>query len=213
MRAGLTSGHGRPRYLAAMGSYHDGSRRLQDRFDTRELADRLEAVTYRGSLTEDDRARIAAADMFFLATADADGSPDCSYKGGRPGFVRVLSPTEIAWPDYDGNGQFRSLGNVDVRPEVALLFIDWEKPSRLRVHGRARLCLEDSLLASMPGAQLVVRVEITRVFPNCPRYIHGLRRVALSPHAPGDGEGETPPRPAWKDDPRFADALPRRDRR
>ncbi len=192
-----------------MSSYHEGNRALQDRFDTRRLADRLEAVTYRAALTEADAAAVTAADMFFLATADPTGAPDCSYKGGDPGFVQVLSPTEIAWPDYDGNGQFRSLGNLSLCPAVALLFIDWTRPSRLRVHGSARLCFDDPLLASLPGAQLLVRVRIDRVFPNCPRYIHGMQRVAPSPYVPR--EGATPPRPAWKDDPKFSDALPRKD--
>lgn len=193
-----------------MSSYHDGSRRLQDHFDTRRLADRLEAVTYRSAMTDADQAKISAADMFFLATVDEAGQPDCSYKGGDPGFVRVLSPTALAWPDFDGNGQFRSLGNVDVCPDVALLFIDWSGPGRLRVHGRARISFDDPLLASMPGAQLVVHLEVRRLFPNCPRYVHTMQRVERSPYVPA--AGVTPPRPAWKDDPRFADALPAGDR-
>jgi len=193
-----------------MTSYHVGHRRLQDRFETRPLADRLEAVTYRQALSVQDADRISAADMFFLATADADGNPDCSYKGGDPGFVRVLSPGELAWPDYDGNGQFRSLGNIDVHAPVALLFIDWARPARLRVHGRARVSFDDPLLESMPGAQLVVRLAVERVFPNCPRYIHTMQRVSRSEYVPA--EGTTPPRPSWKDDPRFVDALPARDR-
>lgn len=191
-----------------MSSYHEGSRGLQDRFDTRRIADRLEAVTYRAELSEGDARMVSAADMFFLATADANGAPDCSYKGGHPGFVRVVSPRELAWPDYDGNGQFRSLGNVDVNPAVALLFIDWERPARLRVHGRARLCFDDPLLSDMPGAGLVVRLSVERVFPNCPRYIHSLQKVAASPYVPE--LGKVSPRPAWKDDPRFCDALPKR---
>lgn len=194
-----------------MSSYHDGQRALQDRFDSRRLADRLEQVTYRSDLRDEDIARIAAADMFFLATADAEGNPDCSYKGGEPGFVRVVTPTELAFPDYDGNGQFRSLGNVTVRAAVALLFVDFERPSRLRIHGRATLALEDPLLGDWPGAQLVVRVHVHRVFPNCPRYVHTMKRVAPSPYVPRPGE--TAPRPAWKDDPRFASELPRRQER
>jgi predicted pyridoxine 5'-phosphate oxidase superfamily flavin-nucleotide-binding protein len=197
-------------YDRLMSSYNSGSRELQDRFDTRRIADRLEQVTYKNALGESDAAMIRAADMFFLATADANGFPDCSYKGGDPGFVRVLSPTELAWPDYDGNGQFRSLGNVQVKSELALLFIDWERPARLRVHGRARLVFDDSLLEEMPGAMLVVRVEIERVFPNCPRYVHRMQKLAASAYVPR--RGEAPPRPGWKDDPRFADALPAKDR-
>lgn len=192
-----------------MSSYHEGQRALQDRFDARRIADRLEQVTYRGALNERDRAFVEAADMFFLATADPQGHPDCSYKGGDPGFVRVVSDTELAWPDYDGNGQFRSLGNVAVHPPVALLFIDWASPARLRIHGRARLDLEDPSIAQIPGARLLVRVSVDRVFPNCPRYVHTMERVARSPYVPR--AGETPPVPGWKKDERFADALPRDD--
>lgn len=189
-----------------MSVYHDGHRQLQDHFDSRRVADRLEQHTYRGALTDGDRAFVESADMFFLATADPDGNPDCSYKGGAPGFVRVLSPGELAWPDYDGNGQFRSLGNVAVHAPVALLFIDWARPRRLRIHGRARLDFDDPLLAEMPGGQLLVRVAVDRVFPNCPRYIHTMERVAASPYVPS--AGEEPPVPGWKQDARFADALP-----
>jgi hypothetical protein len=189
-----------------MTSYHDGHRLLQDAFDSRRIADRLEATTYHAAMTEGDRAFVEAADMFFLATADAAGFPDCSYKGGDPGFVRVVSDTELAWPDYDGNGQFRSLGNIAIHAPVALLFVDWAKPSRLRIHGRARIAFDDPLLASTPGAQLMVRVAIDRVFPNCPRYIHTMTRTERSPYVPR--AGETPPEPGWKRDPRFAEALP-----
>jgi predicted pyridoxine 5'-phosphate oxidase superfamily flavin-nucleotide-binding protein len=192
-----------------MSSYHEGSRELQDRFDTRRIADRLEAVTYHRELSDWDRALIGAADMFFVASVDPSGAPDCSYKGGDPGFVRVLSPSALAWPDYDGNGQFRTLGNIAACSAVALLFMDWSRPARLRVHGRARIAYDDPLLETMPGAQLVVHFEVERAFPNCPRYIHKLERVARSPHVPA--EGCTPPRPGWKDDPRFVDALPARD--
>lgn len=191
-----------------MSSYHEGHRTLQDHFDARRIADRLETATYHGELGDSDRALVEAADMFFLATADRDGNPDCSYKGGAPGFVRVVSETELAWPDYDGNGQFRSLGNVLVNPSVALLFIDWSRPSRLRIHGRAELHLDDPDLASWPGAQLVVRLAVERVFPNCPRYVHTMTRTAASPYVPQ--AGEQPPVPGWKRDPRFADALPAR---
>jgi uncharacterized protein len=190
--------------------YHEGQRRLQDAFDSRRLADRLEEHTFRTALNADDRAFVESVDLFFLATADGGGQPDCSYKGGAPGFVRALSDAELAWPDYDGNGQFRSLGNVAVHAPVALLFVDFERPRRLRIHGRARLCFDDPLLASMPGGQLVVRVDVEHVFPNCPRYIHKMQRVAASPYVPR--AGQEPPEPGWKRDPKFADALPKRNR-
>ncbi len=189
--------------------YHEGMRRLQDRFDTRRLADRLDEKLGRTEFTAEDRGFIESRRLFFLATADSGGQPDCSYKGGEPGFVRVTGPGELAFPSYDGNGMFRSLGNVLANPAVALLFIDFERPNRLRVNGRATLADADPLLETFAGAQLVVRVRATRIFPNCPRYIHRMNMVEASPYVPR--EGYTPPVPKWKRFEAFCDVLPRGD--
>src|SRR5712692_1021972 len=186
--------------------YHGGSRQLQDRFDSRRIADRLEQVTVHDTFTDDDRAFVERCSMFFLATADADGHPDCSYKGGLPGFVRVVDPRTLAFPSYDGNGMFRSLGNIRVNPHVGLLFIDFESPRRLRVNGRATMRDDDPLLAEFVGAQLIVRVEAQAIFPNCPRYIHKMQMLETSPYAPA--EGHTPPVPEWKTRPVFREVLP-----
>ena len=139
--------------------YHDGNRALQDAFDSRRIADRLEEKLTRTAFSADDKAFIESAVYFFVATADAEGRPDCSFKGGMPGFVRVTGPAELAFPDYDGNGMFKSLGNLAVNPNVGLLFIALhEKPRRLRVNGSAVVRRDDPLLASTVGAQLIVRV-------------------------------------------------------
>ena len=145
--------------------YHDGNRRLQDAFDSRRIADRLEQVTTRTAFTASDTAFIERAIFFFLATADAEGRPDASHKGGPPGFVRVTGPSELAFPDYDGNGMFKSLGNIAVNPHVGLLFIDFERPRRLRVNGTATVSRDDPLMASTVGAQLIVRVTARAIFP------------------------------------------------
>ena len=195
--------------MADSALYHDGSRRLQDRFETRRLADRLEEVIKHGVFTDADRAFIESRPLFFLATADAEGRPDCSYKGGRPGFVRVVGPSTLAFPSYDGNGMFKSLGNIVVNPHVGLLFIDFETPKRLRVNGRASIDERDPLLADFVGAQLVVRVEVEAAFPNCPRYIHKMSMVETSPFAPA--QGHTPPVPEWKTRPVFREVLPPSD--
>ena len=189
--------------------YHDASRQLQDRFDTRRLADRLAEKLSRTAFTDEDRAFVASQSMFFFATADADGWPECSYKGGVPGFVRVLDAQTLAFPSYDGNGMFRSLGNVVVNPRVGLLFIDFERPRRLRVQGSATLSLQSDELASWPGAQCVVRVRAERIFPNCPRYIHRMQPLEMSPYAPCDGHD--PPPAAWKRFEMFRDVLPKGD--
>ena len=188
--------------------YHDGHRRLQDQFDSRRIADRLEQVTVHTEFTEKDRALIESSAMFFLATADAEGWPDCSYKGGLPGFVRVIDARTLAWGDYDGNGQFRSLGNVLANPKVGMLFVDWAQPRRLRVNGTASVSADDPLLASMPGAQLVVRVVADRIFPNCPRYIPRMELIEPSAYVPRPDH--VPPVPAWKSNPDFRDHLPKR---
>jgi predicted pyridoxine 5'-phosphate oxidase superfamily flavin-nucleotide-binding protein len=190
--------------------YHEGSRELQDRFDSRRIADRLEEVNVRGDFLDEQRELIDASPMFFLATADAEGWPDVSYKGGLPGFVRVVGPSEVAFPSYDGNGMFKSLGNILVNPRVGLLFIRWaDAPRRVRVQGRASIHHEDPLMAGWEGAQLVVRVAAERIFFNCPRYVHRMELAEYSVHTPRTGH--TPPVPDWKRRPEYRDALPARD--
>ena len=187
--------------------YHEGNRELQDQFDSRRIADRLEEVTLHDFLLDHDRSMIESADMFFLATADADGWPDVSYKGGLPGFVRVVDDRTIAFPHYDGNGMFKSLGNARVNPKVGLLFIDFQHPNRMRVQGSATVSADDPLLPEFLGAQLIIRVHVERVFPNCPRYIHRMQLVERSVYAPS--AQHEPPEPDWKKMQVFNDALPR----
>jgi len=190
--------------------YHEGMRHLQDERETRRLADRLEQVTVRDAFTDDDRSFIESRAMCFVATADADGRPECSYKGGLPGFVRVVDERTVAFPDYDGNGMYRSWGNVLVNPHVGLLFLDFEEPRRLRVNGTASIAEDDPLRAEFTGSVFVVRVRAERIFPNCPRYIHRMRVVEHSAYAPRPDA--TPPVPDWKRYEAFRDALPERDR-
>src|SRR5437016_12102327 len=176
--------------------YHEGNRRLQDQFDSRRSSDRLEEKLTRTAFTADDKAFIESAIYFFLSTADAEGRPECSFKGGPPGFVRVTAESELAFPDYDGNGMFKSLGNLLVNPNVGLLFIDLhERPRRLRVNGTATVSREDPLLAQTVGAQMIVRVHARAIFPNCPRYIPKLTFAAPSVYAPRAGCDF--PQPKW----------------
>ena len=177
--------------------YHEGNRRLQDAFDSRRISDRLEEKLARTAFTADDTAFIEGAIYFFLASADMDGRPDCSFKGGPAGFVRVTGPSELAFPDYDGNGMFKSLGNLAVNPSVGLLFIDMhERPRRLRVNGEATVSRDDPLLGETVGAQLIVRVRASAIFPNCPRYIPKLALAEPSIYVPQ--AGREPVEPAWK---------------
>jgi hypothetical protein len=189
--------------------YHDGSRALQDRFASRALADRLDEKLRRERFNEADKALVEAASFFFLASADAEGRPDCSFKGGLPGFVRITAPDELIWPDYDGNGMFRSLGNISANPQVGLLFLKiGEKAGRLRINGRAAIDFEDPRIADFAGAQALIKLTPTDIFPNCPRYIPHLELVEASIYAP---RPETAPvEPAWKGFADFKDVVPPR---
>jgi predicted pyridoxine 5'-phosphate oxidase superfamily flavin-nucleotide-binding protein len=191
--------------------YHDGAREFQARFDTRRLADRLEEVKVHDTISAEQRGFIESLDMFFLATADAAGCPQCSYKGGDPGFVAVLDERTVAFPNYDGNGMFLSVGNMRVNPRVGLLFIDFcgNPPQRLRLNGDARIEKDDPLQARYPGCQFVVRVRVVDVFPNCPRYIHRMTLVERSSFVPRVAR-ETPV-PEWKRADWARDVLPTGD--
>jgi predicted pyridoxine 5'-phosphate oxidase superfamily flavin-nucleotide-binding protein len=192
-----------------MSIFGGGARRLQDQFDTRRLADRIEERLVKSSIDDGDKAFIERMDMFFLATVDKNGHANCSYKGGEPGFVRVIDPKTIAFPNQDGNGMFLSLGGVLETGQVGMLFIDFEGQSRVRVNGTASIDPNDPLLATWPEAQLVVRVVVREVFPNCPRYIHKLALVERSQFVPKAGL-ETPV-PAWKRSEWAADAVSEAD--
>ena len=192
-----------------MGLYNAASRKLQGRFDTRRLADRIEERIVHDRIDDGDRDFIEARDMFFIATTDEEGNPQCSYKGGEPGFVRVLDDKTIAFPLYDGNGMYLTAGNLVATKQVGLLFIDFEGRKRMRLNGVASVDDADPLLSEYPEAQLVVRVSATEVFPNCPRYIHEYKLVKRSRFVP-KAECETPV-PQWKQSDWAHDVLPEND--
>lgn len=189
--------------------YHEGNRRLQAHFGSTALADRLVKVTHRTAFSDEDKEFIQAAQYFFLATADAQGRPDCSFKGGPAGFVSVEKENTLVFPDYDGNGMFKSLGNILSNPAVGMLFIAMgDAPKRLRVNGTAAIELEEKVTRGTLGAQALVRVRAEHIFPNCPRYIPDLKSGTPSRYLP---RKDTPPtEPAWKGFDSFKDVVPER---
>lgn len=191
-------------------SYGEAHRALQDEFQSRRLADRLNEIIVHQELTDEERQFIESRDMFFLATVDQDGHPTCSYKGGDPGFIRAVDSRTLAFPCYDGNGMFFSAGNIRGQGDVGLLFIDFESPNRLRVHGTATVSDDDPLLARHHEAQLMVRIAIREIFINCGRYIHRYQKLERSPYAPV--AGCPTPVPDWKRLPVVEDVLPPADR-
>jgi len=176
--------------------FHDGMRALQDEFDGRRVADALERHRKHREFLPDDIALITSVPFFFVASHWSD-AVDCSFKGGVPGFVQVVGPAALEWPDYDGNSMYRTLGNIARSPRVGLLFIRFDGASTLlRMTGDARLVRDAATLARHHGAKSVVWFQADYVYPNCPRYIPDLQMVTASPHSPTPGT--TPPAPAWK---------------
>lgn len=192
-----------------MPMFHEGNRKLQAEFGSTALADRLVERLRHSAFSDDDKAFIEGVEFFFLATASPDGQPDCSFKGGPKGFVKVVQPGLLVWPDYDGNGMFKSLGNIASNPLVGMLFISFgAKPKRVRVNGRAVVATDDPLIAEFAGAQAVIRVTPVDIFPNCPRYIPDPAAGKASPYVPC--AGEAPVEPAWKSFEMFSDVVPPR---
>lgn len=189
--------------------FSEGHRKLQDHFGTRQLADRLGSLSVHDQLKAADAAFIARQNMFFIATNDPYGQPNCSYKGGARGFVTVIDENTLAFPDYNGNGMHLSTGNISETSRIGLLFIDFERQARLRVLGRAEVSTADRLMDRYPGAQMIVRVHVESVFSNCPRYIHKMQLVEESVFVPKAEEAQ--PVPEWKRLRAVADVLPDAD--
>ena len=190
--------------------YGPRHRVLQEAFETGDLANRLRSLSVTSELGATQQAFIERQDMVFVTSVDHRGFPTCSYKGGAKGFVRVVSPRVIELPSYDGNGMYLTAGNLAANPKLGLLFIDFETPHRLRLHGTARVTHDATALERHPGAELVIKIDVAEVFVNCPRYVHRYRQEATSGFVPGrERAGQVP---AWKKIDLFADVLPARDR-
>ncbi len=188
--------------------YGETHRAFQDLHDTRRLADRLETLAH-AEFDSNDRAFIESATFFFLSTVDEQGRPTVSYKGGPPGFVRLIGPAELVFPVFDGNGMFLSLGNIASTAQVGLLFINFESPRRLRIQGAAKVIPNEGPSHS-PGAVHSVHIAVSQLFVNCGRYIHNFALRGLSPHLPDEAGRQ--PFPAWKRINVIADALSDRDK-
>lgn len=186
--------------------FTEGHRKLQDHFGTRQLADRLESVSVHDALKASDAAFITRQNMFFIATTDPYGQPNCSYKGGASGFVTVIDEHTLAFPDYNGNGMHLCTGNISETSRVGMLFVDFQRQARLRVLGRAEVSTADRLMSKYPGAQMIVRVHVESVFSNCPRYVHKMQLIEESHFVPESEQAQ--PVPDWKRLHVVADVLP-----
>jgi len=189
--------------------YHEGMRELQDRFDGRRTADALEKHRKHHAFWDEERAMIERAPFFMIASAFGD-YVDCSIKCGDPGFVKIVGPDVLEYPEYDGNSMYRTAGNIARSPHVGLLFVTFDgKTRRIRINGRAEIRTDAETLARHFGAKFVVRVTC-EIYPNCPRYIPDLTTGAPSPHPPRRGEPAPPP-PEWKSRDYIVGTLPAND--
>jgi predicted pyridoxine 5'-phosphate oxidase superfamily flavin-nucleotide-binding protein len=188
--------------------YHDGMRSLQDRFDGRRVADALAARRVRHDFWDDDRLMIEQASCFFIATSFGE-FVDCSMRSGAPGFVRIVGPGTLEFPEYDGNSMYRTLGNISRNPNVGLLFVKFDgKSYRVRINGRAVILDDADALARHHAAKLVIRVQC-ELFSNCPRAVHDIPNDRLSVYVPSPGH--EPPAPEWKSRDYLRDILPEND--
>ncbi len=190
--------------------YTESQKKLQKQFDSLALAQRVQETIVSEQLDDMHRSFIESRDFFFLSTVNAEGSPTVSYKGGDPGVVSVLDPTTIVFQNYDGNGMFLSMGNIEDTAKIGLLFIDFVTPNRIRVQATATISSQDPMMSRYPGANMIVRARVDKVFLNCARYIHKHARIESSAYVP-DSAGEAP-YPSWKRIDLLQDALRPQDR-
>ena len=189
--------------------YGDNHRALQEQFESRRMADAIEHVALETEVVGPHKDFIESRDMFFLSTVDHNGRPTVSYKGGAPGFVRVVDDTTVVFPSYDGNGMFLSMGNIRGNKNIGMLFINFEVPHRLRLQGEAALHDDDPALEYYKEADLIVRVRVSEIFVNCPRYVHKYQKVEPSKYVPRS-ECATP-LAGWKRIDMIQEVLPSKD--
>lgn len=190
--------------------YGKQHRALQQDFDTVKLADAVNTNIVSNEIGEEHRGFIESRDMFFLTTIDHRGYPTCSYKGGNPGFIKIIDSKTLAFPSFDGNGMFLSMGNITINNQVGMLLIDFETPNRFRIHGNASIRRDEESLKMFLGAEMVVFVNIVEIFVNCARYIHRYKRIASAKHVPR--ENESVALPHWKRIDGLQESLPARDK-
>jgi len=186
--------------------FHPAQKELQARMGTTRIAERIAEMRRHVEFNDSDTEIIEAASFFFIASAATDGTLDCSVKCGPKGFVRMDGVNALLFPDYDGNGMFRTLGNIRATAHVALLFLEFSGEKRkLRVHGRAEVTTELSVVGSLLGAQLAVKVAVTDIFPNCPRYLPTLQQLENSEFV--EALGVQVMEPLWKNKPDLKDFV------
>ena len=186
-------------------TFSDETKGIQDRFGCGKLAEKMVQHVFYKEFTDKDRAFISNAMFFFLATTDTKGQPQCSYKGGGKGFVKITGASELVFPFYEGNGMYLSAGNIAAMGKIGLLFVDFEGQTRLRVNGVATIDDNHAMNNDVEAAQLVVRVAVSNIHPNCSRNVHKMEMVETSSYTP-KSDAENVVAAPWGET--FMDVLP-----
>jgi hypothetical protein len=132
------------------------------------------------TVTEELAEFIGQLDMFYFATANAEGQPYVQYKGGRPGFLKVIDEHTLGWDDFAGNQQYISLGNLSENPKALIFLMDYVDQRRVKIWGRARVVENDAALVERlrDPAYKAGKVQRAIVFDveawdmNCSQHIH-----------------------------------------
>jgi predicted pyridoxine 5'-phosphate oxidase superfamily flavin-nucleotide-binding protein len=150
---------------------HKGSRRGYARMER--------SGGWQTTISADLAGFVADLDMFYLGTANAEGQPYIQYRGGPPGFLKVLDEKTLAFADFGGNRQYITLGNLSENPRAFLFLMDYANSRRVKVWGTARVVEGDAeLLARLSDPEYPGKVERAIVLTveawdvNCPQHIH-----------------------------------------
>lgn len=166
----------------------EGERYVQAVMGSTERADRFYRDQMLDHLNPMMREFIARQEMLFIATADARGECDSSFRAGPPGFVHVIDEWTLVYPEYRGNGVFASAGNVIQNPHIGLMFLDFQHDRiGLHVNGRVKIMEDERLrphipdlpLPQTPGqrAQMWMMVQVEEAYIHCRKHIPHLRKV------------------------------------
>ncbi len=162
-----------------------GERALQEHCGTTDRARRFYETQVSSCLTPVMREFIGRMEMAFIATADGAGECDCSFRGGPPGFIKVLDDQTIAYPEYRGNGVMASLGNVLQNPHVGVFLVDFTRDLiGLHINGHARLVSPAQIDTSEVGvpepgpagrrAEYWVMISVVEAYVHCSKHIPKL---------------------------------------
>jgi predicted pyridoxine 5'-phosphate oxidase superfamily flavin-nucleotide-binding protein len=164
---------------------------IQDRKGSRQSYARMERDQgWQTTITPKLANYIADLDMFYLGTANANGQPYIQYRGGSPGFLKVVDEQTLGFADFGGNRQYITLGNLSENPKAFLFLMDYENSRRIKLWGTARVVERDAELQeslrdpSYPGqVERAILFTVEAWDANCPQHIH--RRFSVRQIAPG----------------------------